>query len=376
MAGIRVKLNKREVLFYCGFLVMMIRKFGLLISVIDIPFLSSGAIVLVGILFLLNTFLQGTNLIEVCVCIFGIYSYYITRDVTIMFYILTILASKNIDKNKIVKFYFVIQSVVLVPCIVLYSLFYFVGSPYAVVSLIDGRVRHFFLFTHPNNFAVQVVFWVLAYIYLKFEKISDLYKYILLFVTSIFLLVLPNSQTAALALIIFAQLLIFLRYGRIIWKYFVKIGLVMIFLISIYITWTFYTGRTNSFTSMISGTFESRFIGAASALKLYPINLFGQALPDLGKLIQVDGKWITLWADLAYVRIFIEFGVISGSVFLWLLFKTIYMDIKNRDYKELLFLSIVCIYAVSEWAAFSIPTVFPLLFTGKAIKKSKSSIRI
>lgn len=376
MDGIRFKLNKREVLFYCGFLVMMIRKFGLLIPVIDITFLSSGTIVLIGIVFLINTFLQGTNVIEVCICIFGIYSYYITRDVTIMFYILTILASKNIVKNEIVKFYFVIQSVVLVPCIVLYPLFYLAGSPYAVASTIDGRVRHFFLFAHPNNFAIQVVFWVLAYIYLKFEKTSDLHKYILLFVTSIFLLIYPNSQTAALSLIIFALLLMFWRYGRIVWKYFIKIGLVMIFIISIYITWTFYTGQTNGFTSMISGTFESRFIGAAAALKLYPINLFGQALPDLGKLIQLDGKWITLWADLAYIRIFIEFGIIGGSIFLWLLFKTIYMDIKSRDYKELLFLSIVCIYAVSEWAAFSIPTVFPLLFTVKAIRKSKSSIRI
>lgn len=360
----------KDIVFYLGCLLMIIYKFSGVMPIFEGTFFRTYFFLFTGvILVVLFVLISGFTIIDILLIAYGLFSFFWVKDTTLLTFLILVVAIKNRDFDEVVTFYFHIQSFILSICIILYPVLYVARISYAQSSVIAGRFRYNFFFTHPNNFAIQVVFTVLAYIYIKRKTLSYWGINVILIITSIFLYVFPNSQSATIILIIYGVSLLLMRNFKILWKPFVKIVLPVLIISTIYIVYSFYNEKNTELTSYIRGTFSVRFIGAAKAFLLYDLNLFGNKMTEIGQTLYLNGRWESFWFDLAYARIILAFGIIGGGIFYFFLFRTMYILIKEKNYDVLLLFICILFYALSEWTAFSTLTVFPLLFMSKAIDK-------
>lgn len=365
------------VFFCCGFILLLINKFAKIIDIFTGTFLSSNYVYFAGILFVIFSVLgKRFSLLDLLLIAYGYFSFRSAQDATLFSFLVLLVASQNININSILRIYARVQTCILGVCIILYPVLLMVGSSFATISYIDGRTRYNFFFSHPNNFAIQCVFTVLVYIYLYRDTLSYCKTNIIILLAALFLFVIPNSQTAAIALIVYFIALFMIKYAKLMWRPFIKFVFPAVIICISILVYGNYKGIEVPFASFITGSFAARFLGASMALQMYGVNLFGQHLEEIGELVYLNGQWNTLWIDLAYVRMLVGFGIVGACIFYYIFFRGLMIHIKEKNYMVLSLLFIVIVYAISEWAAFSIPTVFPLFFCNVALQSKKSNFMV
>lgn len=105
---------------------------------------------------------------------------------------------------------------------------------------------------------------------------------------------------------------------------------------------------------------------------LYDINLFGNNMSQIGStVLYSNGQGGIFWFDLAYVRMPFAFGIVGSLTFYGIVIKGIARLIQRRNYYVLTLFAVIIAYALSEWTAFSVVTVFPLLFLSDALNDSQ-----
>lgn len=372
----KMRMPIENILWYSGFFVLLLSKFARIISMLESTMLATKLVEFSGIILVLLAAFRRCNLFTIVFVAYGVFSYLISQDTTLFIFLLLINSIPNRNPRKVINFYFYVQALVLLLCIIAHIGFLAIGNSDVVMSYIDGRVRHNFLFAHPNNFGVQVAYTVMAYLYLKEKNIISLKGYILLIMNVIFLLVFPASRTAAIALINYGLILTVMKYHKFIRKFMVKIFMPLIIMGVGIVVYLFVNGQEHYVSSFITGTFASRFMGARMAFDLYDLNLFGNQIDNLGKTLLVNGQWGKFWLDLAYVRMIIAFGIVGTVVFFCIFYRSLRYYILNWEYQIIALLLTTLLYAVSEWTAFSIMTVFPLLFLYVGIPGKMKNIKI
>lgn len=371
------KLYLHDFLFYIGFMALLINKFGKIISMTEGSLLSSNIIYFFGIaLLILFTLISKFTIWDILLTVYGFSSFVTGFDTALLSFIVLLIAVRNMDIERVAAFYAYFQAVILGACTGLYFVLLAAGSSYASLSVIAGRVRCNFLFSHPNNYAVQVVFTVLAYLYVKRKVLPYWMTNVILSVTAVFLYLFPNSQTAVVTVLVYMGCRFLVRYARLLWKPFIRVILPATAVIVVLLVFLFYTGHAAVISNYIADTFEARFSGAATAFSLYNVNLFGHHLEELGETVYVNGQWSTFWLDLAYIRILFTFGIVGTIIFFVPFFKAVGRYIREKNYIVLSLLAVVIAYGISEWTAFSITTVFPLLFLSMPFKKRTTVFKV
>ena len=366
-------INVYLLLFYSGFLLLQINKFAKIISIMTGSWFASGAAYLLGIaLISLYILVRGFSIADALLLVYAVFSYIYVRDTTMCSLLVLLIAVKGLNTDNVIHLYAVFQTLVLTACIMLYSMFLLLGSSYAITSWIGGRLRYNFFFAHPNNFAIQCVFTFFAWLYLYREKIPYWLMNLLTIALATFIYIFPNSQTAVIALLVFLIAQFMIRYFRKIWRPFIKALLPITLVVVIILVYMFYTGNISFISNFIIGTFASRFEGAATAFSLYDINLFGNYMSQIGStVLYSNGQWGSFWLDLAYVRMPFAFGIVGSLIFYGIVIKGIARLIHRRNYYILTLFAVIIAYALSEWTAFSVVTVFPLLFLSDALNDSQ-----
>ena len=378
MSVIRInRLYLHEFLFYIGFMALLINKFGKIISMTEGSMLSSNVIYFFGIFALiLSALFSQFSMFDILLTVYGFSSFVTGFDTALLSFIVLVIAVKNMDIERVTAFYTYFQAAILGMCIGLYFVLLTAGSSYASLSVISGRVRYNFFFSHPNTFAVQVVFTVLAYLYIKRKTLPYWMTNVILSVTAVFLYLFPNSQTAVVTVFVYMGCRFLVRYARLLWKPFIRVILPATAVIVVFFVFLFYTGHAAVISNYIADTFEARFSGAATAFRLYNVNLFGHHLEELGETVYVNGQWSTFWLDLAYIRILFTFGIVGAIIFFVPFFMAVGRYIREKNYIVLSLLAVVIVYGISEWTAFSITTVFPLLFLSMPVKEKKTVFKV
>ena len=348
-----------------GIILLLINKFSKIIEVLTNSFLASNYIYWLGILLvILAALLKGISCIEILLIIYCCVSFILIHDATLFSFLVLTITVKKSNMDNILRLFLRIQVLVLSICIIVYPVLLELGSPYAKISYITGRsvTRYNFFFSHPNNFAIQCVFTVLAYIYLYRDKLSYYKTNIIILFLILFLLIFPKSQTAVIVLIIYLVVRFMIKYAKLIWKPFIKFLFPIISVCISILVYMNYKGMEFPFLDYIMGTFSARFSGAAMSFHIYKVNLFGNYLNEIGNTLYIDGQWNTFWFDLAYIRMLVAFGIVGAFIFYYIFLKGLIMHMREKNYMVLSLLVVVMVYAISEWTAFSTMTVFPLLF--------------
>lgn len=301
-------------------------------------------------------------------------TYLKSKDESMLFTLLFVMALGHMSPKPVIRGWFYLQGTVLGLCILSYTLLYVAGSNLAVTGVIDGRFRYYFMFDHPNNFAAQVFFCLLAFIYLYSDRISRGLTCLILALTAIFLYEFPNSLTATVMTVLTLLFLLGTWYLKKIMKavYGILIGIICFFAFGV--VSVIYFSRIGLAAALFYNSFYIRLYCAAAALRIFPLTLFGRQM-ETGNLFYIDGEWQALWFDESYTRVFLAFGIIMGLFFVMLLFSSLMMLAFRERYMEALVLAMICCYALSEWSAFSVSTAWGLVFLSEGFPKSRIYLR-
>lgn len=371
MKTIKVKIN--EIPFFLAVLIMMIYRIAE-VTIWNNTDVSRG-IFLVSSFALLCVrfcFISKFSLRDLMLVLIGLIVYFNSKDDTILLLFSILIASRGIEEKKIITFLYQIQKSVLIICVFLYIILLLLHSPLAEIQHEAGRTRYYFMFSHPNIFSVQLLFVVLAFIYLNFERLKFYQVILCLFLTGLFIFLFPNSKSAAFTSWIIMMIFVGKQYFKQLYRHFIKwiIPVIIIFILFFIrkAIGAYSSGQIDNTVSLLSNRFDL----AAIALDLYPINLFGQIIDELGQTVYWKGSWRVLWVDMAYIRLFITCGLVGGCTFLYYFIKETYYEIKNKSFLPVVMLMSVALMGTSEWVAFSILNAFPLIFIRRVLEKNKS----
>ena len=292
---------------------------------------------------------------------------YLNSGMTVLItLILVVIASKNIDLNRIIIFIFSISLVTLLVHIFLY-IFNLIFSPDSLEIIYRyDRPRYNFYLGHPNNFGAIVAWTTLMYFYLKYEKIN-VWDNLIGILIALFLYVVPNSRTSAMLIIITLILMFLYKKDFKIIINFSKITIPVSFIAILFFSITY---DVNPFSEQLDKFFSSRIRLGAAIYENYGIHLLGESIP-VGELVTNSYKYglTALTVDSAYQSLIFFYGIINSFIFLvaytYLNFK------KGIEIKKILFLTVWALFAITESMALNPLICFPLLFITDLINPRK-----
>lgn len=303
-------------------------------------------------------------IIEILLIVWGYINQKITGSSNFVVICFMLFASREIEVKKIVRFMFQITSVLLALDIVMYIVNYALGRvKLSQTRQIDGAtiLRHNFFFNNANGFSFYFFFTVLMFTYVYYDKIKKGYLYGILLVSAWFTYVFPNTRTIALLFPLF--ILFDLCKGKVWDKVVSKIcrHLYVIAFVLVIIVVYLFAFHSNAITQKINEAMNGRLTMVAGAYQLYGINLKGHRiinenlyLPNLG--------YFKLYIDNFYGMLVIRYGLIVTvivSFFAMITSRDLY---KNNKRIELILLSFVFLFGLSESTALDIFPAFPWLF--------------
>jgi hypothetical protein len=328
-----------------------------------------GGFALLLLAILLNDLFYGWNLMDLALVIWAFASIKTSNNYTMAIFLLMALGARNLEKDYIVRVWLCCVGPEILVSMIVYPILLARGSAYAQISSIG---RMYFMFNHYNGFGMCFTFSLIAFIYLTYRKIPYWISNVLLTGGAFFLYKYPNCKSGAVVLIAMAVCLLCYRYWEKGWRYLAMLIPVFTLLTAGICTYIYYAGILTIDQSIIQSTFSMRFQEAAIGLTLCSPTLFGQPILYAGQTWTLYGvERAGVSADLAYVTLFIYYGIIGGIVFLALFYKTIIEKLQQKKGLILVLLAMVCIYALQEWPAFYITIAFPLFWVSDAMDWKK-----
>lgn len=249
--------------------------------------------------------------------------------------LLIIIVLKN-EFKKIVKIDFYIKLLVLI----LILTFNYLGLTNGVFeTMLRGNVLRSSLgFYHPNTFAMFLMILCFEFMYISSEQ-KKLKTLIIIFLIALIIEKIPVSRTCVycVAVLVFFQLFkdkfekllnskILLIVSKNLYLVFLIVTLLLTYLYSI----------NNSFAVSINEFISNRLYYQSFFLENYSINLFGNDVNYVSTL------------DNGYLKILLNFGIITTIFFMILYSKNISRAFKEKDYTVLVIYIIVMFYCLSE----------------------------
>lgn len=369
--------KKIDILFFLGILLLSLRGFLNVSQIINAPNNVLDIMLLLSyICFLAKIILMNEKVKKLIVYAFiiliGIIIFITAKQPSVITLFLVVIAAKNIEIKRIVKFLFIINVLVIFVHICIYILYnvFNLEDIITVKRIIDGKEieRIAFFLGHPNTFSSYYFWTCMMYLYIKYDKIN-ISTYIFMIFSMIFILIFPNSKTAVIGFGIVIILLITKKYiidskRRIIRRVIQYLPLIIgVFsLLSI----LFYNLK---FIQVIDNFYTGRIVVARGVYETYGIKLFGSALTDSKISFLVNGKYINNISsvDSAYYSMILNSGIFGITLYIYYLQKLSNFLLKNNEIKELIFIIICVIYGMLETTCINPILAFPLLFISKII---------
>lgn len=307
------------------------------------------------------------------ILLLGVLSFKITNSDFFYPYMWFLAAAKNIDIKKAIKQLWIAQCIVFISTIGLTL----IGIVENTVMTRDGGdvVRNTYGFTHPNTLGLLLLGFCLMTLYLnaRAKKKSVYILYVLCYILALYG---ADSRTSAylIAATILFNLLLSVSHcnrgllGRLVTWFLSKTKFTMpIALISSLIAAMGYLNLTN-----IGDTLQTRVSQSAMYFQHYGITLMGQPL-ELGyKDTATEVSLYTL--DNGYIYLLLGFGVILFTIFIYMYIISIKRALGEKDYTEVVILSIYGLVGFSETALIRFSLNFSLLIFAKYIWSSKQKL--
>lgn len=282
-------------------------------------------------------------LIIICTTTTSIISYYVTKDTNIIFVFLYIFAMKNVNTKELIRFD-IKAKLTLLGINFLFLLFGVVEN--SVYYRDDGTIRNTLGFDSPNTIGMILVSIFIEFIYLKKEKIDFKY-FILLAISILFLIIIFDSRSSAISLIILFISTFFAKYikAEINFKKIICYSMLGYTILTLCFVYLYSTD--NPIAIHVDDILSTRIAIANNFFQEYKVNLFGNYFKSYDYWI---GYANTI--DNAYIYLLLKHGILNYIIMLIFNIRLMKYFIKENDKWGIICLSIMYIYGLMEKATF------------------------
>lgn len=369
--------KKFDILFFFGILMISLREIFNASQIINVSNNVLDIMLLVGYIFLILKIILSNEkvkrlLIYTFIILIGIVVFIVSKQPSIISLFLIVIAAKNIEIKKIIKFLFAINIIGIFVHICIYILYsvFDLENIITVKRIIDGNEieRISFFLGHPNTFSAYYFWTFMMYLYIKYNKI-DMSTYIFMIFSMIFIYIFPNSKTTVIGFGIVIVLLIGRKYienkSHKLTRKIIQYLPVILCLFSVISILCYDLG----FIQIIDRLYTGRIAVAKGMYDFYGINFFGSALTTNKISFIVNGNYINNVSsvDSAYYSMILNSGIFGIILYTYYLQKTSNFLLRNNEIKKLIFLIMCVIYGMLETSCINPILAFPLLFISKII---------
>ncbi len=275
-----------------------------------------------------------------------------------------IVAARNVDLDRVIRVAYKIL-LIMIPAIVFLCFIGFIEDR----TLTRGDIQRFSLgFVHPNHLGMRIFQLILCHFYINKNKLGML-NFFFIISAIIFVIIIPNSQTAYICLTVFLVMILGYRYfinqRQILMEICAKClisGYLLLNMVSI--IFSYIDINKNVVLSQIDKWMSMRFSLCHKVWQLYGVSFFGQRIyisPEERKLAGITGS---LWLDNAYVSMLLRYGVL-----VFLLFSICYLYLMKamtakKKYVLVIILFLYSLYGAMEPALYMIThNIFLIAFS-------------
>lgn len=259
-----------------------------------------------------------------------------------------VVGAKRITFDRIIQIAYRIL-LIMIPLVVVLR---FVGI-IADYTMMRGSIQRFSLgFSHPNQLGLRIFQLALCQCYVNREKIN-IWNYCNITLAILFVIKVPNSQTAYICLIVFLILLIIYEFIRNQKQLLIKlytdgllVGTILLYIISMILS--FIDVNRNSVLRQIDRWMSQRFSWGHKVWQIYGTSLLGQKIYVSEKEVRLIGLNRRLWLDNAYMSLFLRYGVITFLIFSCFYIYLIYKKIEKKQYILAIILFLYALYGMME----------------------------
>ncbi|MCR5524067.1 MAG: hypothetical protein K6F18_00170 [Lactobacillus sp.] len=299
-----------------------------------------------------------------------------------------VLGARNVDFKKIIYLYLVLGTILL-------SFIFFTSLIGLTKNLIFHRgihiLRRAFGIIYPTDFAAHILYLVLAYCYLYFNKLSWK-SYTVFVLLAIFLIKFCDARLNAYALILVIPVMMIgqrAQKGYIVSRsiaIFYWILPVLAAYVTVFLSYLYAPGHKlfEQMNSLLSG----RLFYSHEAIKKYGFSLFGQHIHENGlgavggiKNAAAEGANY-FYIDSAFIRLFVIYGVVIALVVIITMTIVSWQSIKQNEFALASIMVIVTISAIVEqrlldfgYDPFLIAIFAQCYFSNKLISEEKNEKR-
>ena len=269
-------------------------------------------------------------------------SYFLSKDNIILKAIMLIIASKDINFKKFIKFDLVIK-VIFCFIIIIFSQIG-IAENYVILRA-DGTIRQSLGFSHPNALAAYWLSICCDYIYLAFNK----NKIIKLFICTIITFIIgyiTDSRTVIICVSLMIILLLYNNYlnNKIIKKIVIFLPY-LLFALSLSLAYLY---KSSDLIKNIDCLLSKRIYYTEQYLQKYDINLFGQKIETVStvqsRLLNISPQIL----DNSYIVLLLKFGIILLFCSCLLLSLRLKLSYRERDKLLIIILIIFMIVGLFE----------------------------
>lgn len=298
-----------------------------------------------------------------------------------------VLGARNVDFKKIIYLYLVLGTILL-------SFVFFTSLIGLTKNLIFHRgihtLRRAFGIIYPTDFAAHILYLVLAYCYLYFNKLSWK-SYTVFVLLAIFLIKFCDARLNAYALILVIPVMMIGQRAQ--KRYIVSRSIAIFYwvlpVLAAYITMlvSYLYIPNNHLFEKANGLLSGRLFYGHEAIRKYALTVFGQHVHENGygaaggiKKVITGNNYFFI--DSAFLRLFIIYGIIMALLIIIAMTIVSYRSIQKADFALASIMVIVTISAIVEqrlldfgYDPFLIAIFAQCYFSNKLISEEKNEKR-
>ena len=360
-----------NIIYFLGVFLLQIRYFDTYSNLIVISNIFSSLFLILGIIFISIKILsirekRDRYFLKIFLILIGGVIYLKSNNIIFLIFILVALGAEDLDKRSVVKFLFFTNLLYIIINVFGYFLQMIFDPENLYILFVTKNqkiVQRFtFNFIHSNTFAA-FVFWVyMMYVYLYDNRNNKFINMLITLGILIFIYFTTYSYTTCLMMILFIILYYFYSESKMFYMKFSKFimqNLTIIIFLVMLSTIIFYDF---SLVQMIDELLTSRVTLARFAYERYGIGIIGMNVLQIDHPVVV-GDYILgnfMYLDGGYYNLILRSGVIASVIFLYYVKGAMKKFFDNKERKNIVFLTICAIFAISETIALNPMIAFPL----------------
>ena len=363
--------SKQDTMLLMGISLIMLKIFLNTSLFVNLPVLVERAVLFLAYLLLSICIFIDEKKIKnifyyVIFFILLIYSNIVSKNSILFYTVLTILAFRNFNFNRLVDYILKLTFMIIITNVLLSLIFLIFGNSEYCYTIISGVLRYRFGFSHPNVLSLLIFNSILMWVWLNYSKFNIKICVSILLI-ALFSFIFTKTRTTFLLTVLYILLLFFQKKYRLLTKYLNVVSKIIIpslfilFCLFIVFYWDF------DFIRFIDFTLSGRIKLGSYAYSKIGLTMFGQ---DASSLFAI--KWDPLYNltsftfDGSYIIILCNLGIIWAFILSYLFYN---LAKKNNPIINC-YIIVWALYSASETHSLNCFYFFPtllllLLFTSK-----------